>query len=147
MNTNINLMKSRTISTIKKLIRFNDIGFVFDNLENLVIMPIPYKEENVDNKNYKINKKYALEALTIAEQTIKKLTDELFLRSTTFEYIRATNPDFCTNMESKISETEYLKYKALLQECIEVLVAIIYSGKCNKRKSEKQLLTRQFTIR
>lgn len=147
MNTNINLMRSRTISTIKKLIRFNDIGFVFNNLENLVIMPIPYKEENGDNESYKINKQYALKALPIAEQTIKKLTDELFLRSTTFEYIRETNPEFCTNMESKISETEYLEYKALLQECIEALTALIYSGKCNKRKSEKQFLTRQFTIR
>ena len=147
MNTNINLMRSRAISTIKKLIRCNDIGFVFDNLENLVIMPIPYKEENEDNENYKINKNYALEALPMAEQTIKKLTEELFLRSTTFEYVRETNPDFCTNMENKISKGEYLKYKALLQECIESLTALIYSGRCTRKKSKKLPATRKFRVR
>ena len=113
MDTNISLIKSRAISTIKKLIRCNDIGFVFDNLESLVIMPIPYRKPNEDNENYKINKGYVLESLPIAEQAIKKLTDELYLRSITFEYIRKTNPNFCTNMENKISKAEYLKYKAL----------------------------------
>ena len=145
MKNNIELVKSKILATVKKLIKYNDIGFVFNRLEDLVITPIPFRKGNENTEEYENNKQYAVESISIAERTLDELSDELSKRTSTFEAIRETNPDFCLNMQSKISEDEYLDYKFLLKECINSLSSLIISG--NHKNHRRFTSIRKFKIR
>lgn len=123
-NTLRNLRNEISVAT-KKLIRYYDIGFIFNNLESLLILHIPCKKTSESEEEYVRNKEIALKALSTAQKTSKNVLQELKLRTETFEQIRKKNPDFCENMHDKVSNDDYREYISLVKQFSQKISSLL----------------------
>lgn len=117
--------KNKFLKCIKKLALNHDISFVLNNLEDIIVLPIPFRGHGISVSEHKLNKKLAIDSLESAENNYTKFEEELELRTSTFSQIREIYPGFCITMKGKISEQDYEDYLSFMRKCTDSVFSIM----------------------
>ena len=139
--------RNKVFNCIKSLIKYNDIGFIFDNIDSIVYLHIPFKNKHVSEEQFQKNREIAFKTLETAKVSYEDFMKELELRERVFKKVREINPEFCMNMKAKISNEEYDTYKRLLEKSIKSITRLfnsIYSE--NSIDYEELILKKQDKI-
>lgn len=110
---------------IKKLIIHYDTGFVLNNLDSIIYLPIPYKTMTMSMDQYINNKKIAQSTIKESQIAYKKLVKELEFREQTFNQIRKYKPDFANKIQNNLSKEDYQIYLSLLKVCSKNISSLI----------------------
>ncbi len=112
---------------IRKLIIYYDIGFVFDNLESIISLPIPYKTRSMTMEQYESNKKIALSTIKKSQTAYKKFLQELDFRKETFNQIRNYKPNFANRIQDSLSKEDYQIYLNLIKSCSKDISSLVHT--------------------
>ena len=115
MENNLLTLRNGISVATHKLLKHYDIGFIFDNLDSLILLDIPFREARHSTEQYQHNHKIAMAIFKKANDAYEKLLEELQSREQLFAQIRKTNPNFCSSMQGKVEEEEYEEYVSLLR--------------------------------
>ena len=110
---------------IKKLIIYYDTGFILNNLESIIFLPIPYKTKSMTMEQYESNKKIALSTIKESQTAYKKFLQELDFRKKTFKQIRNYKPNFANRIQDNLSKEDYQIYLALLKSCSKDISSLV----------------------
>ncbi len=94
---------------------YYDMGFIASIADNLLVLSSPVKDLLHYSKQY-ANEKYQLDTETVKDnfekniKASKKLDKKVLYRSMIFSSISKVYPDFCCNMEKKVSTEKYSLY-------------------------------------
>ena len=138
--------RNKIVFVIKKLIKYNDLGFVLNHIEDLISLPIPYKNPNSSSEQFDYNKNLAIQTIKQAEQAYNELVNELNNRKNCFDYVKSINPDFCENMKNKIPDKDYEEYIYMLKKCCKDLSNLIYYFKDEKNNYDELLLGKKDAV-
>ena len=133
-------LRNKISNCIKDLMHYNDLGFILNNLETAILLPMPVKTSQITNEEYDIDKKTATSIFDQCNDTYLLFLEELELRKNTFEKIRNKYPSFCKNIQNSLFPEEYKKYIDLLRQVKETLNHIIRGKNSNETISSNELL-------
>ena len=139
----VSVLKNKTSICIRELLKYNDLGFILNNLESAILLSKPTKDVDMSDNQYKHNRKMSLGSLKCCFETYEVLSDELNLRKTTFDAIREVFPDFCTNIKDTVTSKEYNEYLILLKRVSRILSKITLEKNSNTSNTEQELLDKQ----
>lgn len=126
---------------INNLIRTYNLGYVLNNLESIITLPIPYKDLEISMKEYEYNKKMAIESISNTESTYLEFLQEYNIRKSVFDNIRNFNPDFCSRIDKTLTAEEYNEYLELLKKCTKNISTLLHSLHTNNNvHNYKELL-------
>ena len=137
--------KNEFLRCIKKLALNHDISFVLNNLEDIIILPIPFREARIPLAEHNLSKKLATDSLEHAESNYKKFEEELELRESTFSQIRELYPGFCITMKGKVSDKDYEDYLSFMKKCTNSVFSIMSMSlsEMTKEKYAEHLLEKK----
>lgn len=137
--------KNEFLICIKKLALNHDISFVLNNLEDIIILPIPFREHGIPLADHNLSKKLAMDSLEHAETNYKKFEEELKLRESTFLQIREVYPDFCITMKGKVSDQDFEDYLSFMRTCTDSVFSIMHMSvsEMTKEKYAEHLLEKK----
>ena len=137
--------KNEFLICIKKLALNHDISFVLNNLENIIILPIPFRGHGIPLAEHNLSKKLAMDSLEHAESNYKKFEEELRLRESTFSQIREVYPGFCITMKGKVSDQDYEDYFSFMRTCTDSVFSIMRMSlsEMTKEKYAEHLLKKK----
>ena len=98
---------SEISNVIKGLIKHYDLGYVLDNIESIILLPIPYKNPKMTKEQFEDNRELSFQTNANAQSEYDNFLQEYELRKSTFQYIREIYPNFCDNMKKRFSNEEY----------------------------------------
>lgn len=133
-------LRNKISNCIKDLMHYNDLGFILNNLETAILLPMPVKTSQMTDEEYDIDKEVSTSIFKQCKDTYMLLLEELELRKNTFERIRNKYPSFCKDIQSSLSPEEYKKYIDLLRQVKETLNHIIRGKNSNETISSNELL-------
>ena len=110
---------------IKKLIIYYDTGFILNNLESIISLPIPYKTRSMTMEQYESNKKIALSTIEESQTAYKKFLQELEFRKETFSQIRNYKPNFANRIQDSLSKEDYQIYLDLIKSCSKDISSLV----------------------
>lgn len=110
---------------IKKLIIYYDTGFILNNLESIIFLPIPYKTKSMTMEQYESNKKIALSTIQESQIAYKKFLQEFNFRKQTFKQIRNYKPNFANRIQDNLSKEDYQIYLSLLKSCSKDISSLV----------------------
>ena len=128
-------MKNHEIDILNKiieLIRYYDLGFILNHIEEIIQLPAPYKNSSMTQEQFSNNTKLASEYMNNIQSVSDIFLDECNLRKETFINIRKTYPTFCTQLGKKLSNEEYEEYLFLLKGCSKNISKLVQSFKDRK---------------
>lgn len=128
------------VNIIRKLSKYYDIGFIFNNLESIIKLPIPFKTSKISFEQYKENKLIAKNSHKLSDKVHSKFNDELTLREETFNSIREKYPNFCKNIQDTLSKKEYNEYIELLKISLKNISEIIVHKKNDLNTACQEIL-------
>lgn len=128
---------------IKDLIKYYDLGYVLDNLESIIMLPIPYKNPGVSKQEYFENKQISMDIFSKIESVLEAFKSELDLRKSTFDEIKRQCPNFCSDMNRKIDSQTYQEYLELLKSCSKSIDELIKNFKDRKDRYQELLLDKK----
>lgn len=137
--------KNKFLKCIKKLVLNHDISFVLNNLEDIIILPIPFRGHGISVSEHNLNRKLATDSLKHAENNFIKFEKELELRTSTFSQIRKLYPEFCITMKGKVSDKDYEDYFSFMRNCTDSVFSIMSMSlsEMAKEKYEEHLLEKK----
>ena len=137
--------KNNFLICIKKLALNHDISFVLNNLEDIIILPIPFREHRIPLAEHNLSKKLAMDSLEHAESNYKKFEEELELRESTFSQIRELYPGFCITMKGKVSDQDFEDYLSFMKKCTNSVFSIMSMSlsEMTKEKYAEHLLEKK----
>lgn len=140
---NVSVLKNKTSICVRNLLKYNDLGFILNNLDSVILLSVPCKSVDMSDAEYKYNKNLSLQSLKSCFETYEILSDELNLRKTTFDNIREVFPSFCTNIKETITDKEYEEYLILLKRVSRILSKITLEKTENTSNTEEDLFSKQ----
>lgn len=125
---------------------YYDKSFVFNHLEDLILLPIPFKTSNLSHEEFDKRWKESNAVLSHVQKTLKKFQNELAFRSKLFLEIRKSYPQFCTSFKSALSEEDYQKYLSILKQTKLDVMSILSSRRLTTGSYEQELLARKDVV-
>lgn len=140
--------KNKFLKCIKKLILNHDISFVLNNLEDIIFLPVPFREHGIPLSEHELSKKLAISSLENAENKYKNFEEELELRESSFSQIREIYPGFCITMKGKVSDQDYEDYLSFMRQCTDSVFSIMHMSlsEMTKEKYAEHVLKKKDLI-
>lgn len=144
MNTdNPSVIRTNISNIIKKLLRYYDLGYILNNLESLIVLPVPFKNIGETMEEYNKNKSIYNQTSLEAEKTFLDFENELKQREAIFKYLRTIDPDFGLNMNKKISPEEHNRYLQHLRNLTREISKLSFFFKEREKNYTELLLSKK----
>lgn len=139
-SNNPTTFRTNILNSIKQLLRYYDLGYILNNLESIIILPNPIKYSKQSKEEYAKNRCIYNQAYSEAEKTSIDFETELMQRENIFKYLRTIEPDFCLNMNKKVSLEEHDNYLNYLRNLTKDISKLSVSLKDRNENDYSELL-------
>lgn len=120
-NLTLPTLRNKISMCVKNLMRYNDLGFILNNIDSAILLPMPIKTTRMTQLEYSSKKDFSTLIYDQCKNTLSLFLEEVELRKNTFENIRKKYPNFCTDIQTTITPEEYENYINLLRKVKQTL--------------------------